>query len=200
MNGIRKRTAHAIRLTTLPPFPLLRAATVADAEALAELKISLSVEAPHMVFEVADRAALLDRTLAELTATARGERGIFVMEQNGCLLGYIDVHGVLGEGAADFASFNLALRKRWWGLGLGEHLLSAGEEWARLGKFIFVVILVAVRNERALALYQRLDYVICADHRTLSEKKNYVGEHYTMGRQIAPCRTAQSKQSVRPSI
>ncbi|WP_156455694.1 hypothetical protein [Sphingomonas sp. CCH18-H6] len=68
------------------------------------MKIVLSAETEHMVLDVADRRALLRRTLEELTAVARSERGIFVLERNGSLLGYIDVHGVLGEEAAEFAS------------------------------------------------------------------------------------------------
>jgi ribosomal protein S18 acetylase RimI-like enzyme len=186
----RRHPAHVVRLTLGRSPIVLRTASVADAKALARLKIVLSAETEHMVLDVADRRALLRRTLEELTAVARSERGIFVLERNGSLLGYIDVHGVLGEEAAEFASFSLALRQRWRGLGLGSDLVSAGEAWARRSGFIFLVILVATRNERALALYRRLGYTICDDLRTAGDVRNGVGDHYTMGRMIAPWRSA----------
>lgn len=137
-----------------------------------------------MVFDVADRQMLLHQTTAELSAVATGKRGIFVVERGGDLIGYIDVHGVLGEEAAHFASFSLAIRRAWWGCGMGAQLVSAAEAWARSNGYIFLVILVAVRNARAFTLYQRLGYTVCGETKVAHEIKGGLGEHHTMGRMI----------------
>ena len=140
-----------------------RPANLADAKALVRLKIALAREAEHMIFDVRDRGELLRRTTVELSAAVAGERGIFVLQRIGDLVGYIDVRSVYIEGAAEFASFNLAIRTRWQGRGLGTSLVKSAEEWVRRRRIPFLIFHVAVRNDRAFALYQRLGYTVCGD-------------------------------------
>ncbi|WP_082635371.1 GNAT family N-acetyltransferase [Sphingobium baderi] len=83
------------------------------------------------------------RTTAELNAAVAGERGIFVLQRIGDLVGYIDVRSVYIEGAAEFASFNLAIRTRWQGRGLGASLVKSAEEWVRRRGLLFLIFHVA---------------------------------------------------------
>lgn len=161
-----------------------RAAVVRDAKALAALKIALSTEAEHMVFDVTDRRALVKRCASELRATRLGKRGIFLIETDHGLVGYVDIRQVQEEGAEDFASFNLAIRKEYWGNGLGSRLLVLAEQWAEERELRFIIILVAKQNDRAKSLYDRLGYSICDKVRT-AENSEVVGEEaYVMGRMI----------------
>ena len=160
-----------------------RPANLADAKALVRLKIALAREAEHMIFDVRDRGELLRRTIVELSAAVNGERGIFVLQRIGELVGYIDVRSVHIEGAAEFASFDLALRTRWQGRGLGASLVRSAEAWARRRGLLFLMFHVAARNNRAVALYSRLGYVsgdVLVDDRGMG----VIGDYYAMGRML----------------
>ncbi len=161
-----------------------RPANLADAKALVRLKIALAREAEHMIFDVRDRGELLRRTTVELSAAVAGERGIFVLQRIGDLVGYIDVRSVCIEGAAEFASFNLAIRTRWQGRGLGPSLVKSAEEWVRRRRIPFLIFHVAVRNDRAFALYQRLGYTVCGDVVAANKESGVVGDYYAMGRML----------------
>lgn len=188
----RVQARHIIRSASAVQLPSLRPANIGDVESFMRLKTALSAEAEHMIFDVANRAAFLHRTSEELTGASTGTRGIFVLEWEGALVGYIDVHSAIGDTDSDFASFSLALLKDWWGCGLGSRLVLVGEEWARIQRFRFLVILVAVLNERAFSLYRKLGYTVCADLRAAEAVENGVGDHLTLGRMII------SNQNARP--
>jgi len=142
------------------PLVTLRLARCKDADALANLKTALSLEAEHMVFDVADRADLVGRCEAELASANSGKRQIFVVEINGALIGFIDIHRIPGEHADFLASFDLAVRREVQGYGLGARLVCAAEDWARGIGIPYLVIVVATANARAAALYTRLGYII----------------------------------------
>lgn len=127
---------------------IARAAGVRDAKALASLKTALSTEAEHMVFDVADPRALVKRCVSELRATRFGKRGIFLIETGHGIVGYVDIRQVREEGAEEFASFDLAIRKEYWGNGLGSRLLALAEQWAEERKLRFIIISVAIQNDR----------------------------------------------------
>ncbi len=160
-----------------------RPANLADAKALVRLKIALAREAEHMIFDVRDRGELLRRTAAELNAAVAGERGIFVLQRIGDLVGYIDVRSVCIEGAAEFASFNLAIRTRWQGRGLGASLVKSAEAWSRRRGLLFLMFHVATRNNRAVALYRRLGYV-SGDVLVDDRGRGVIGDYYAMGRML----------------
>jgi ribosomal protein S18 acetylase RimI-like enzyme len=161
-----------------------RAAGVYDAKALAALQTALSTEAEHMVFDVADPRALVRRCLSELRASKLGERGIFVVETAHDLVGYVDIRQILKEGAGEFASFDLAIRKQYWGNGPGSRLVALAEQWAEERKLRFIIISVSTQNVRARALYARLGYSICDTVRAGDKGKVTVMEAYIMGRMI----------------
>ena len=163
---------------------IARAAGVWDAKALAFLKIALSTEAEYMVFDVADPRALVKRCVSELRDSKLGERGVFVMETAQTLVGYINIRQVRDEGADEFASFDLAIRKEYWGNGLGSRLLALAEQWAEERKLRFIIISVATQNDRARALYARLGYSICDTVRTEGNTEVAATEAYIMGRMI----------------
>ncbi|MFT6570038.1 MAG: ribosomal protein S18 acetylase RimI-like enzyme [Sphingomonas echinoides] len=163
---------------------IARSADIHDAKALAALKTALSTEAEHMVIDVADPRALVKRCASELRATRFGKRGIFLIENDHSIVGYVDIHQVREKGAEEFASFNLAIRKEYWGNGLGSRLIVLAEHWAEERKFRFIIILVAKQNGRAKSLYDRLGYSVCDKIRT-AESSEVVGkEAYIMGRMI----------------
>jgi ribosomal protein S18 acetylase RimI-like enzyme len=161
-----------------------RAAGVRDAKTLASLKTALSTEAEHMVFDVADPRALVKRCVSELRATRFGKRGIFLIETGHGIVGYVDIRQVREEGAEEFASFDLAIRKQYWGNGLGSRLLALAEQWAEERKLRFIIISVATQNDRARALYARLGYSICDTVRTEGNTEVAATEAYIMGRMI----------------
>lgn len=148
------------------------------------MKTALSTEAEHMVFDVADHRVLVRRCLSELRDSKLGERGIFVMETAHTLVGYVNVRQVVEEGAEEFASFDLAIRKQYWGNGLGSRLLALAEQWAEERKMRFIIISVATQNDRARALYARLGYSICDTVRTEGNTEVAAMEAYIMGRMI----------------
>ncbi|MGE6695560.1 GNAT family N-acetyltransferase [Sphingobium limneticum] len=172
-----------VNTRTSPKF-IARPASVHDAKALAALKTALSVETEHMVFDVADPHALLKRCNSELQASKLGEQGIFVVETRKHIVGYIDVRRVTVEGAYEFASFNLAIRPQYWGNGLGAQLISLAEKWAKGRQLRFLMFLVAIRNHRARALYDRLGYSICDIVRVDDNNEIAADEAYIMGRMI----------------
>jgi ribosomal protein S18 acetylase RimI-like enzyme len=88
------------------------------------------------------------------------------------------------EGAAEFASFNLAIRTRWQGRGLGTSLVKSAEEWVRRRGLLFLIFHVAVRNDRAFAFYERLGYTVCGDVVAANKESGVIGDYYAMGRML----------------
>jgi ribosomal protein S18 acetylase RimI-like enzyme len=190
--GVSRFVGRNLGASTSPNY-IIRAARIRDAKALAALKTALSIEAEHMVFDVADPCALLKRCLSKLQACRLEERGIFVVEIRSRIVGYIDVRRVQEKGADEFASFDLAIRTQYQGNGLGSLLLLLAEQWASERGLRFMLISVAVRNDRARVLYDRLGYSVCDIVRIEGNSEVAAKEAYIMGRMIIEARRSQPR-------
>jgi GNAT superfamily N-acetyltransferase len=99
---------------------LVRAASAADAEALADLCGELGY--PSTSGQVRDRLCLLDDP----------ERTLLVVDVEGCVAGFIDVHVQRVVEADPYAEVGgLVIRAEHRGAGLGAALLAAAAEWSR---------------------------------------------------------------------
>nr|WP_067659449.1 GNAT family N-acetyltransferase [Nocardia harenae] len=131
----------------------VRAATPADAEAMAALRAAVAAEgrwigAEPPVDEVAAAATIR-------AAIAEG-RGVFVAEVDGVLAGtavtYFDTTGV--------TTFGMQVAAGHRGQGIGTALLDAVVAWARERGAHKVTLQVWPHNEPAIALYRRAGFEV----------------------------------------
>jgi ribosomal protein S18 acetylase RimI-like enzyme len=94
-----------------------------------------------------------------LTAPASGE-ALLVAEDEGQLLGFVHLKTVVDyfsqQPIAHVA--DIVVAKAAEGKGVGKHLMSAAEDWARTCGYTMVQLHVLLDNVRARAMYERLGY------------------------------------------
>ncbi|MFC4652580.1 GNAT family N-acetyltransferase [Lactococcus nasutitermitis] len=121
-----------------------------------QLQKQLDVETDFMMYEPDERVYDLGRT-EELIESADF---LMVAEENGKLLGYIS--GERGEFRRNQHSVYLVLGllTQARGKGLGTALLEQLESWARSENMRRLELTVEVTNQPALALYQKMNFLI----------------------------------------
>lgn len=135
----------------------VRSARAEDANAWIENANALGGE---RVFVMTEQ---FTRTRAEIQDQFRGANPESVLwlvaEIDGRVVGGADFHRGRWVKNAHTAELGVAVRKEWRGLGLGEALLRAGQEWARGLGVRKLKLAVFATNERALRLYRKLGFV-----------------------------------------
>jgi RimJ/RimL family protein N-acetyltransferase len=162
---------------------LIRPIQVTDAAAFAALLDQLDHESKFLMFEPGERnltAAHLQSLLEEMLAS--DESTIFVAEHEGGLVGFLRARGETLRRVRHAALIVVAVRQSYIGQGIGTRLFAAVEEWARTRNLHRLHLTVMTHNHRAVALYQKLGFVIEGLHRdALLVDGRYVDE-FTMAK------------------
>ncbi len=99
-----------------------------------------------------------ERSLVEEVLTAPN-RVFLICEIDGNIAGTLGFHGEHRPRTQHTGQFGIAVKKQFWGRGVGRALICAMLEWARQGGFIRKVnARVRPDNSRALALYTSMGF------------------------------------------
>jgi RimJ/RimL family protein N-acetyltransferase len=141
--------------------PLLRAAGPADAAALMALKRRLDQETSFMLLEPGERdpsVAALARQLGEVARSANS--AVIVAETDGELAGYVELTGGEFRRNRSTAYLVIGVLAKASGRGVGSGLLREASRWAAGHGLHRLELTVMAHNHRAIALYQRIGFVV----------------------------------------
>lgn len=97
------------------------------------------------------------------TAIGKPHAGVFLAETaEGMMIGHVIVFGGQRDsstGETQAWVFDLAVRREWWGRGIGQQLMEAAEQFARTQNCERLGLGVTIANERAVRFYQELGYL-----------------------------------------
>ncbi|MDJ0570105.1 MAG: GNAT family N-acetyltransferase [Pleurocapsa sp. MO_192.B19] len=137
---------------------LIRRVEFKDAEALADLKIRLSQETDFIPFLDIERDTLISHTKDELSQLLSNNRAIWVIEDTGSLVGYLDIDRYLMPKVNHAAFLEIGIRESHRGLGLGTNLILESELWAKSVGIKRIWFYVVADNLGAIILYLKLGY------------------------------------------
>ena len=136
----------------------IRKVKLEDAEALADLKIALSRETDFIPFLDLDRDNLISYTKDELIDFPNNKRAIWIVEDTGNLVGYLDIYRYLMPKVSHAAFLEIGIRESHQGLGLGTRLIRESELWAKSVGIKRIWFYVVADNLGAINLYLKLGY------------------------------------------
>ncbi|MFH0817725.1 MAG: GNAT family N-acetyltransferase [Candidatus Micrarchaeota archaeon] len=115
-----------------------------------------------------------DSDVSEEKTLSRISRGhfIFVAEYNRKVVGFLDMK----MGIASARVYGLATDPAFRGKGAGTALLSYGVDFSRRAGKMSILLRVAVRNLRALSLYEKLGFFVVSSGRIKGGKSIYLME------------------------
>jgi len=138
-----------------------REAGPGDAAALLALKQGLDRETSFMMFEPDERAETEADVAAQLgRATDEANSVVIVAETAGGLVGYVDAGGGRLRRSRLAAQVVIGVLATASGSGVGSGLLRELESWARGHGLHRLELTVMAHNRRALALYERMGFVV----------------------------------------
>jgi RimJ/RimL family protein N-acetyltransferase len=137
--------------------------TIHESEAgeLLALKHALDEETKFMLLEPDERTATAEDTRRQIgTVLQRNNATILVAETEGQLIGYVSADG--GGFRRNWATAHvvIGIRQAWTGQHVGSRLFAALDEWARASGIHRLELTVMVHNERGIALYQKMGFLV----------------------------------------
>jgi RimJ/RimL family protein N-acetyltransferase len=137
-----------------------------DAAAYAALLEQLDIESTFLLFEPGERTMTVDQW-AELIALMQtnGESTILVAEDGGELVGFLRARGETLRRIRHNLYLVIAIRQSHQGKGIGTRLFTVIEDWAHQRHLHRLHLTVMTHNERAVALYQKMGFVIEGHHK-----------------------------------
>lgn len=140
---------------------LIRPIQPDDAEAFAKLFTLLLNETKFLLWEVGERpfdaafwSARIDDTLIDNSSV------FLVAEQEGELVGFSRAMGEMPRRRQHAALIVVAIRQASVGQGIGTQFFKVMEEWAVQKGLHRLELTVVAHNQRAIALYQKMGFVI----------------------------------------
>lgn len=140
----------------------IRPVRVEDAEDYLRLSLALDNETKFMLYEPGERTTTVDEQRKRLQAVLSSGNGlIFVAEaETGELVGLLGAIGGPARRNRETVHIFVGVRQAYAGQGVGRRLFEAMETWARAWGAHRLELTVMAHNQRALALYQKLGFVI----------------------------------------
>jgi len=133
----------------------------ADAEQFLALRLRLDEETKFMLLEPGERTTTLPQQEEHIRAVLVQEnQTILVAEAGSLLVGYIAGFGGSHRRNRHKADVVIGILLPYTGQGLGQHLFSALEEWARAVGLHKLELTVMINNKRAIHLYQKMGFVV----------------------------------------
>lgn len=140
----------------------IRPIRVEDAEAYLNLACALDHETKFMMYEPGERTTSVDEQRKRIqTVLASGNGLIFVAEaETGDLVGLLGAIGGTARRSRETVHIFVGVRQAYAGQGIGRRLFEAMQTWAQAWGAHRLELTVMAHNQRALALYQKLGFVI----------------------------------------
>lgn len=158
----------------------IRSVTPDDAAAYLDLLHRLDDETALMMWEPRERATTVDEQQEWIAAIlARDNRALLVAEVDGQLIGFLLALGGGARRASRTALLVVGILREYWGRGVGTALFAAIEAWAREAGLHRLELTVMAHNTRAIALYQKMGFVVEGTTReALFVDGQFVDEHH----------------------
>lgn len=141
---------------------VIRPVRLADAVPLRELQKRLDQETPFMLLEPGEEPEEIEaweRRIASFLEERHSK--MWVLEGAGDKLsGFLFVRGNKATRLRHSGLVVVGIRKTLWGQGLGTALFREMEAWALHHGFARLELTVVVANERAIALYHKMGFVV----------------------------------------
>ncbi|HEY3955074.1 MAG TPA: GNAT family N-acetyltransferase [Streptosporangiaceae bacterium] len=139
----------------------IRSAGPTDAAALMRLKQQLDEETSFMLFEPGERDPSVPKLAAHLEKVAgSGNSMVLLAETGGELTGYLELIGGKARRNRSTTHVVIGVLARASGRGVGSGLLREAVRWSAEQGLHRVELTVMAHNARAVALYERMGFVV----------------------------------------
>jgi RimJ/RimL family protein N-acetyltransferase len=154
-----------------------------DAEAYTRLLAQVDNESAFLLFEPGERTTTGAQWRTMISAMATEEVStILVAEHEGELVGFLRARGETIRRLRHMLYLVVAVREAFAGQGIGTQLFMAVEEWARERKLHRLYLAVMTNNQRAIALYQKIGFVVEGRHLHAALVNGRYVDEYTMAK------------------
>ncbi len=162
---------------------LIRPIRPADAAAYLDLACALDQETKFMMMEPGERQTTVEEQRKRiLSVLASGNGMIFVAEDGGRLVGMLGAIGGTYRRNHGTVHIFIGIRQAYTGQGLGCKMFETMETWARSWGARRLELTVMAHNQRGLALYQKMGFVIEGRLRTALKVDGQYIDEYMMGK------------------
>ncbi|MDY3025041.1 MAG: GNAT family N-acetyltransferase [Streptococcus hyovaginalis] len=133
-----------------------------DAQALIDFMNQVAVETDFLVLEARGFSYTVGQVSEILVASEEAANQLCLLAKVGeMIIGVINVKAPQAAPIAHIGDIFMAVRKDYWGYGIGRILLEEVIDWAReMGTLKRLEMTVQIRNERAVKLYQSCGFDI----------------------------------------
>ncbi|WP_429758150.1 N-acetyltransferase family protein [Bacillus sp. S14(2024)] len=140
---------------------MIREITEADAAPFLKLCQTIDQETNFMLFEPNERDFTIEKQKSMIQALLSPHNStLLVAEKDEQLVGYIIARGGAVKRKQHAAYLAIGLLQQYAGQGIGKQLLHEIEQWARKQQLLRLELTVMSHNERAIALYKKIGFVI----------------------------------------
>lgn len=137
----------------------IREAVPDDAAAFLDLFERINSETDFMLLEAGELQVAVEAQARQIGETAASGSGVMVLSEiDGNLVGFAFARRYPGRRRAHALYIGIGVLQEWVGRGIGRRLMMAVEQWAGAHAFHRLELMVNVRNDRAIALYESLGF------------------------------------------
>jgi RimJ/RimL family protein N-acetyltransferase len=159
---------------------IIRTIQESDAEAFLDLCLRLDTETTFMMLEPGERSQdLTGQRHRIVDILASDHETLLVAEDRDALVGFLGIRGGLFRRNRHSAYIVIGILQAFTGQGIGTQLCLAMETWAHEHNLHRLELTVMVHNERAIALYKKMGFVVeGTKQHSLLVNGAYVDEYY----------------------
>lgn len=162
----------------------IRPVCLEDARAYLELACRLDSETKFMMMEPGERVALVEDQRKRFQAVLKSDNQmIFVAEtETGQLVGLLGAHGGSYRRNHNTVHIYIGILQAFSGQGLGSRFFQVAEQWARSWGAHRLELTVMCHNERGLALYQKMGFMVEGRQREALKVDGQYIDEFMMGK------------------
>ncbi len=165
---------------------LIREADVDDATSLLNYIAAIAGESDFLTFGPGEFVLSVDEEERILTRFRNADNQLYLVALiDGEIVGHLSFAAGARPRVRHTGAFSMSVRKRFWGMGIGSHLIDTLIDWAHSSCIIRKIDLyVRTDNERAIVLYQSKGFVIEGTiTRAMLHNGTYY-DHHAMGLEV----------------
>lgn len=137
----------------------LRQAIPQDAKALQTLLQQLGQETPYLELDLAELEAPVSELATEIARVYDSHTNLLLLALSGATpIGLVRIQTPTTVQRQHCGELGVAILKTYWGLGLGQILVSEALDWAQDTTLSRLELTVQTRNQRARHLYEKLGF------------------------------------------
>lgn len=139
---------------------IIRDAVCSDAAAMHKLFNETSKESDNLPFGEGEFGKSVEDVEKHIEGCIKKDNAIYIVaEVDNEIIGYLSFEGGWRKRSRHVGEFGIAIRKAFWGLGIGSLLIQYLIDWAKQSKTITKINLTVVcDNTSAVKLYEKLGF------------------------------------------